>query len=680
MNILIYSGTFYRKSIFNKNKSINHNHLDKQISELSVKYTFSILRFLLSPYYFILKVDEKMLEKDEWEEHTALLVIPDSKDISCKIKLNETLNQKILKYIQNGGKYIGIGEGARYVSALSEYKFNGNTEHVKSDGPIFFPGIARDAILSDITSNKNNHMILIQTENISSKNLYFLYFYHHTATLFIDADQFSNIQILGTYKNELSTDSKSQLKAAIIHCKIEKGQAVLFGIHPEYSTLDENLRDKNGDYSNIDNLLLIESQKIEFLKHMFQLLNLQTTSKPIISTNISDLHLFSEFPNIVEKIADVLYNISEKIAKNPAIKCENDTFYLQETSSISMHTLVENYLNNFHENDYNKIPKYIKIHRNLPNILEMPFFNHKVYFENLLESRTLQEDSYQLGNIVLYGETLTSSQTLLDKNLKLLKVLPTGFIFVATQQIAGKGRKNNIWISPLGTLMFSLVIRHSEYLKSSIIFMQYLVSLAIVEAIKNYDVYYNELDIHIKWPNDICIKQLKNIDKPTFTLNNIGYIKIGGILINCNYIDNAFLMIIGCGINVTNNFPTSLKIIIENLNAKRMCKQLPLLSEIKQEKLLARIITTLENMYYKFSSNILGFELFEQQYYKYWLHSNQIITLEDTENKVIITGIDTTHGGLVAKTIENEKKKEKIYQFLPDLSSFDVTQGLIKKK
>ncbi|KAG5519189.1 hypothetical protein PMAC_002277 [Pneumocystis sp. 'macacae'] len=622
-------------------------YFDEQISELSVKYAFSILQFLLSPYYFIQKVNEQMLEQDGWEEHTVLLVIPDSKDILYKIRLNDKVNQKILEYLQNGGKYIGIAEGARYASIWLEFKLNGDAKNLRSDGFSFLPDITENTVSSETISNKNCRMIFIQTENISCKDLNCLYFYHHTGTLFINADQFLNTQVLGTYRNELNADSKLRFKAAIIHCKIKKGQAVLFGVHPE---------NNNGDYSNIDDLLLIENQKIQFLKHIFQLLNLQTTSKPIMSSNISDLHLFSEFPNIIEETANNLYNISEETAKKPIIKCENDTFYLQETSSISTHTLVQNYLSNFHENDYNKIPKYIKIYRSLPAILEIPFFNYKLYFENLLESRTSQENNHQLGNLVLYGETLTSSQTLLDKNLKLLKVLPTGLVFVATQQIAGKGRKNNIWISPLGTLAFSLIIRHLEYSKaSSVIFVQYLVSLAIVEAIKNYDIYYDELDIHIKWPNDICIKQSgKGIEKPTFILNGIGYIKIGGILINCNYIDNTILMVIGCGINIINLFPTSLKTIIDDLNIKRIHKQLPLLPEIKQEKLLARIMTTLENI-------------------------DQIIILEDTKDKVIIAGIDMIHGGLIAKTIGNEQKK-KIYQFLPDLSNFDVTQGLIKKK
>ncbi|KAG4302160.1 hypothetical protein PCK1_001432 [Pneumocystis canis] len=658
---------------------------NEEISELSVKYTFSILRFLLSPYYFIQKVDKKLLEQDNWEKHAALIVMPGSKHVLYKTGLNETINKKVSEYLKNGGKYLGIVAGAYYASNKNEFQFENDSENYsKQKGLSIFPGVIRGPIFSEFAYHKNTDPQLtpIQIEDMSFKNLEYLYLYHCGGALFINADQFSNTRILATYK-EANINYNSGPKAAIIHCKIGKGEAVLFGVHPEYSILSIGLKNKNRNYSDFFNKSLqLENQRITFLRHILQLLGLQTTFKPIMFTNLTDLHLSSKFPSIIKEAASLLYSISENINEESIIKCETDIFYLQESSSISAYGSIENFLNNFYECDYNRIPKYIKIHEYLPTITETPFFNHKNYFENLLASRTLKKHNYQLGNIILYGETLTSSQTLLKKNLKLLKVLPTGLVFVATQQTAGKGRQNNTWISPLGTLAYSLVIKHSEYSEqSSVIFIQYLVSLAVVEAIKTYDIYYDELDIRIKWPNDICIRKSEDdTTEPSFILNNISYIKIGGILINCNYIDNEFLMIIGCGINITNFFPTSLEMIIKKLNSERINKQLPLLKKITQEKILARIMTILENMYYELSSSIFGFKLFEQQYYKYWLHTDQIITLENVEDKVIITGINTTHGCLIAESIENGKKNGKIWELHPDLNSFDMMKRLIKKK
>ena len=86
----------------------------------------------------------------------------------------------------------------------------------------------------------------------------------------------------------------------------------------------------------------------------------------------------------------------------------------------------------------------------------------------------------------MYGEVVTSTNTLLEKNPSLLRNLPNGFTITATTQIAGRGRGNNVWIAPPGALMFSTVLHHSFALSQSapVVFIQYLAALAIVQGIK----------------------------------------------------------------------------------------------------------------------------------------------------------------------------------------------------
>lgn len=54
--------------------------------------------------------------------------------------------------------------------------------------------------------------------------------------------------------------------------------------------------------------------------------------------------------------------------------------------------------------------------------------------------------------------------------------------------------------------MFSTVVRHPVSLTSHapVVFLQYLAALAIVEGIKTYDAGYKDLEVKLKWPNDIC--------------------------------------------------------------------------------------------------------------------------------------------------------------------------------
>jgi biotin---protein ligase len=94
----------------------------------------------------------------------------------------------------------------------------------------------------------------------------------------------------------------------------------------------------------------------------------------------------------------------------------------------------------------------------------------------------------------------------LSRNQKLLHRLPTGFTVVATRQTAGRGRRSNVWLSPAGCLLFSVCVRHSVSLaqKAPPLFIQYIASIAVVEAVKSYGKGYDEVPVRLKWPNDIC--------------------------------------------------------------------------------------------------------------------------------------------------------------------------------
>jgi biotin---protein ligase len=106
-------------------------------------------------------------------------------------------------------------------------------------------------------------------------------------------------------------------------------------------------------------------------------------------------------------------------------------------------------------------------------------------------------------------EVLTTA----DRNHKLLHTLPPGFTALASLQTAGRGRGSNVWVSPIGCLLFSTCIRHpaSACERSPVVFVQYIAALAVVEAVKSYAPGYEDFPIHIKWPNDICACRLPSI-------------------------------------------------------------------------------------------------------------------------------------------------------------------------
>jgi biotin--protein ligase len=69
------------------------------------------------------------------------------------------------------------------------------------------------------------------------------------------------------------------------------------------------------------------------------------------------------------------------------------------------------------------------------------------------------------------------------RNEILGKCLPDGSVCLASTQFGGRGRGKNSWISQNGCLMFSLRKRHKRV--SSVVFIQYLFGLAVVQAFKN---------------------------------------------------------------------------------------------------------------------------------------------------------------------------------------------------
>jgi len=252
--------------------------------------------------------------------------------------------------------------------------------------------------------------------------------------------------------------------------------------------------------------------------------------------------------------------------------------------------------------------------------------------------------------------------------------LPTGFVFVATQQIQGRGRGKNSWISPPGCLQFSVILRHPSNLSSApVIFIQYLLSLAVVEAVRTKKG-YEDIPLRLKWPNDIYVEFSSPSDE---SISSPKFIKIGGVIVNSQFTHNEFLLIAGCGVNVSNLAPTTaINHIISLYNHANNVQ----LEDFSQEQLLAAILVKFESFCNDFCSHGNGFKPFLDIYYKRWLHTDQIVNLETHGNqKARIIGINES-GYLKASTIRYDDNLEEIITLEPGGNSFDMMKGMISRK
>lgn len=320
--------------------------------------------------------------------------------------------------------------------------------------------------------------------------------------------------------------------------------------------------------------------------------------------------------------------------------------------------------------DYEKIVKTIVPYEShLPSTKEIPF-HHEAFYANLLHYHTkLGNPRPSFGTTLLYGEVVTSTNTLLERNPALLRHLPTGFTLTATTQIAGRGRGSNVWVAPPGAMMFSTVIHHDIALNESapVVFIQYLAALAIVQGIKGYAKGYENIGVKLKWPNDIYAQLPGSAGNPV--------VKIGGILVNSSYDGGRFDIVCGIGLNLDNALPTtSLNQLASSLGLKAFT----------QEKLLASILTQFETLYATFCQTGFNRDM-EGTYYDNWLHTDQIVTLE-TEGvekgaKARIKGITRDWGLLLAEELGWEDRATgKMMALQSDSNSFDFFRGLVRRK
>lgn len=285
---------------------------------------------------------------------------------------------------------------------------------------------------------------------------------------------------------------------------------------------------------------------------------------------------------------------------------------------------------------------------------------------------------------------------MLESNPHLLRYLPNGFTLAATTQVAGRGRGGNVWINPKGVMAQSILFKISsgQNQSSSIVTLQYLCGLALIELILGYGSIqpgngagYEDLPVKIKWPNDIFALKPEYFnsleDKNEFTKTVDGddekYAKISGALINSQFLNNQFHLVWGVGVNVSNSAPTtSLNLVLARLNEIREKNGLKPLPPFKHEILLAKLMYTIDQFYNVFKHS--GIKPFLPLYYKRWFHTSQIVKLDAHGNgqtrTCIIRGITSDYGLLIAEDINNGETLE----LQPDGNSFDIFKGLVYKK
>lgn len=679
----------------------------------SVKHCTDTLRRLLSPYYAILNVNSSTLLTEPWPAYTALLVFPGGADLHYCREFNGKGNQAITKYVRQGGRYLGFCAGAYYGSGRVEFEVGNREMEVSGARELkFFPGTARGAVFKGfeygthenaVAANVDINTTFLQNTNMDPPLSFPAY--SNGGCLFVDAEKYkrNGTEVLARYTDQLavkgsdenSEESLDAIKpAAVIYTKFGNGSVVLSGIHPEFSPdLLQRYSSNNKYMETLNRLIEAQTSRLNFLKSVLTKMGLKVDPSATPIPGLSRLSLTALDRSVLPPLIETLKN-EIGIEGTNKLKGFNDTFRIWDASQKQLHkedsvSEVQNDDERFNP-DLDKVIKEIDVYYNdYPDNKISSNFDHNLYYTSLQKFINLEGGDAlykeKIGSILLHGDVVTSTSTMLYKNFNMLRILPIGFAAVGAVQVSGRGRGNNVWVNPPGVLATSTVHRMPLHdrnnLPSPLVFVQYIVSLAMVEAIRSFDSGFEDFPVRLKWPNDIYCENpdyIKDSDKE----NNVEFYKVGGLLVNSNILDGEYVFVAGLGVNVSNYAPSiSLNTIVNKLNdGIRKTKNLPPLRHFTIEELLAKYYVIFGSMFTKF--RLMGFSVFEELYYQRWLHSNKIVTLEQHNNvKAKIIGISKDYGMLIVEEVDrNNKLVGKTYELQPDGNSFDMMKGLLKKK
>ncbi|KAM9539220.1 biotin--protein ligase isoform 1-T1 [Salvelinus alpinus] len=272
-----------------------------------------------------------------------------------------------------------------------------------------------------------------------------------------------------------------------------------------------------------------------------------------------------------------------------------------------------------------------------------------------LQTYSQHLETRALGRTLLYTQVTPTTMDLLE-GLMLQLPEEMGLTAVAARQTQGRGRGGNAWLSPLGCAMFSVHVQVavSSRLGQRIPFLQHLAALAVVEAVRTLPG-YQDIDLRVKWPNDIYYGNL---------------MKLGGVLVTSTVMGPTFHLLIGCGFNVSNSNPT---IAINDLVMQHNREHGTSLEPLSSAQLIGRTLTCLEQLISDFQER--GSEAVLPLYYKRWMHNGTQVRLWSEDGpQAVVVGLDD-NGFLQVRSEE-----QGVVSVQPDGNSFDMLRNLVVTK
>ena len=151
-----------------------------------------------------------------------------------------------------------------------------------------------------------------------------------------------------------------------------------------------------------------------------------------------------------------------------------------------------------------------------------------------------------LGKEILFYDTTDSTNTIASN---LAEKHAEGLVILSDSQEKGRGRLGRLWISPPGVNIYMSILLKPEMKPGDATLITLMTAVACTLALRKI----TDLDIRIKWPNDLMVSDRK----------------LGGILTELKiYQKKIAFAVVGIGINVnidTRVFPENIRKIATSL-------------------------------------------------------------------------------------------------------------------
>jgi BirA family biotin operon repressor/biotin-[acetyl-CoA-carboxylase] ligase len=179
------------------------------------------------------------------------------------------------------------------------------------------------------------------------------------------------------------------------------------------------------------------------------------------------------------------------------------------------------------------------------------------------------EHSRTIGKKIHYFDYLSST---MDLAMQLgMKGAANGTLVLAESQVKGRGRLGRSWFSPKYKGIYLSLILRPKILPAACPILTLMSAVSICEAVKEV----LDLDLQIKWPNDVLIHHKK----------------VAGILTEMNAeVDKVNFVVIGIGLNVNND---KRSLVDQATSLKQEQGQ-----EISRLVLLRELLRRMENNYF----------------------------------------------------------------------------------